>query len=131
MSVPEKLACSPCPLRPEPDLGEALLVEGVLQEVDLHQPLEEAALMGCGVGDSLDVVQCLLEVADHSLCLQVLWLSQASMPSHCEPEGKADPIAGLIGVRRLGVSSIRAGSGFGRGLVPGGVACIRACCTRA
>ncbi len=51
------------PLGPEPDVGETLPVERVLEEVRLHQPLEEAPLLGLGAGDGPDVVQGSLEAA--------------------------------------------------------------------
>ena len=49
------------PLRPEPNLGEALPVDGILGEVRLHQPLEQTPLVGLRVGAGADVIQCLLE----------------------------------------------------------------------
>ena len=40
-----------CPFRPEPDRGETFLVDKVLQEVRLHQPLEETAFLRFGISD--------------------------------------------------------------------------------
>ena len=51
------------PFGPEPDVGETFPVERVVEEIRLHQPLEEAPFLGLGVGDGPDVVQCSLEAA--------------------------------------------------------------------
>ena len=45
------------PLGPQPDVGEAFRVEGVFDEVCLHQPLEETPLLGFGAGNGPDVVR--------------------------------------------------------------------------
>ena len=60
------------PLGPEPDVGETLPVERVLEEVRLHQPLEETPLLCLGACDGPDVVQGPLEAAAqcHLLALQ-------------------------------------------------------------
>ena len=49
------------PLGPEPNLGEALAVDGVQKEVGFHQSLEQTPLVGLRISDGADVVQCLLE----------------------------------------------------------------------
>ena len=49
------------PLLPEPDLREALPVHRIRQEVGLHEPLEEASLLGLRLGNRPDVVQGALE----------------------------------------------------------------------
>ena len=45
------------PFGPQPDIGEPFRVEGILDEISLHQPLEEASLLRFGAGDGPDVVQ--------------------------------------------------------------------------
>ena len=45
------------PFGPPPDRGETLLVERILGEIRLHQPLEEAPLLDFGVGDGPYLVQ--------------------------------------------------------------------------
>ena len=54
------------PLRPQPDLGEALLVNRVLAEVRLHQPLEEASLVRFGIGNGSDMIQRSLKTVTQS-----------------------------------------------------------------
>ena len=49
------------PFGPQPDLGEPFLIKGILDEVRLHQPLEEASLVGFGIGNGSDVIQRSLE----------------------------------------------------------------------
>ena len=49
------------PFGPQPDVGEPLPVERVLQEIRLHQPLEEPPLPGLGAGGGPDAVQGPLE----------------------------------------------------------------------
>lgn len=49
------------PLLPEPYLGEPLLVQRILAEVRLHEPLEQAALPGFGLRDGTDVIEGVLE----------------------------------------------------------------------
>ena len=51
------------PFGPEPDVGETFAVERVVEEIRLHQPLEEAPLLRLGVGDGPEVVQRSLEAA--------------------------------------------------------------------
>ena len=55
------------PLGPQPDVGEAFRVERVLDEVCLHQPLEETPLLGFGAGNGPDVVQRLLKAVAQAL----------------------------------------------------------------
>ena len=58
------------PFGPQPDVGEALPVERVLDEVPFHQPLEEAPLTGLGVGDGPYVVQHRLKAVVQALPFQ-------------------------------------------------------------
>ena len=52
-------------------MGEALLIKGILDEIRLHQPLEEASLLGFGIGDGPDVVQCSLKTANQTFSLSI------------------------------------------------------------
>ena len=54
-----------CPLGPQPDRGEPLPVDGVLDEVGLHQPFEQAPLVSLRIGDGPYVVQGLLKAVVH------------------------------------------------------------------
>ena len=55
-----------CPLGPQPDRGEPLPVDGVLGEVGLHQPFEQASLVSLRLGDSPYVVQGPLKAVVHN-----------------------------------------------------------------
>ena len=75
------------PFGPQPDFGEPFLVEGILDEVRLHQPLEEAPLFSFGIGDGPYVVQRSLETVSQfssSRCITGLWPPRRSFASQAE-----------------------------------------------